>query len=206
MRRQLTLPFTAEELHGDQREYLLIASPGRNLTAKVMKEKERFFSVYQQRIAIDTWPHITVATFKAKQSLEGALVEIMQEVCHHQRKFIAVLQDFDGFEHSTASTVYIKVQQHAPFRQLSNGLYVINSCLRAHGCQTAYLVNTPHLTIARRIPYQVYLKAIQEYSQRRFDDSFLVDSLLLLRRRHPNDTYKRAATLCLSSPSNYFLN
>jgi 2'-5' RNA ligase len=202
MRSQLVLPFSDDELYDSRWEYLLIASPGRKVTTKIREVKEDFYATHRQKIAIDTWPHITIAFFRAKQKLEGLLIEMMQKVCSRQQKFIADLKDFDGFDHST---IYIKVQDWQPFLQLAADLSPIDDFLINNGCRSAHLVDTPHLSIARRLPYSVYIKAKQEYSHRRFQDSFIVNELLLLKRRHEEHKCKRVTTLHFSSP-NYFLN
>lgn len=201
MHRQLTLPFADDGCCG-RWQYLLIASPDPAVTAAVMKVKEDFYAVYKQRIATGTRPHITVAHFTATEKSEAALVELMRETCSKHPRFIAGLQNFDGFE---PSTLYINVQAHEPFRQLAGSLSVVKDCLRTNRCPAAYLVSHPHLTVARRLPHWVYAKAIREYRSRCFEGAFVVNELLLLKKRQRSQRYERVTTLRLS-PSNSFLN
>lgn len=200
MKLQLLLPFSPDDLSCDQREYLLIASPTPNVTAKVMEVKEDFYAVYKQAMAVTTRPHITVAAFKATEKLQSSVIELMQQACHDQQRFVVALRGFDGF---APAAIYIKVQDHQPFRQLAHRLRTVNGWLQNNGCRTAKLVNLPHLTIARRLSSPVYKKAIQDYSNRSFRDAFVLNNLLLLKRRHPGDHYKRVTSLRFS-PAPHF--
>lgn len=197
MHPQLSLPFTDEDRCGDYREHLLVASPPPDLAAKIMKEKQAFYDVYKQLIAIKTKPHITVADLWAKEELESSLVALMQEACSRQPRFVTGLHGFAGFE---SSTIYINVQEHGPFLQLADRLSVVNRYLRSHGLPSGYLVNHPHLTIARRLPRRVYAKAIQDYTGRSFHGSLPVHELVLLKRKHRFDKCEEVATLRLLSP------
>lgn len=207
MHSQLILPYTDDELYGPNWDFLLIASPSRHVADKAWEIKEDFFEEFHQKIAIDTLPHITIAAFKAKLGLQDKIIAIMRRVCCGQKKFYVYLKDFGGFE---PHTIYIQVLNHEPFLKLARELRAINERLLQNGCSRAYLVDDPHLTIARCLPFKVYFEAMEKYSYRHFEDSFIVNELRLLRRRHRNDKYKCIATLhfsrskYLSTVSNQF--
>jgi len=194
--RQLYLPFTDDDLYGDQWEYLLLALPQQRLTERVMTVKEDFHAVYNHELAIRTWPHITLAWFKAKRSVEKALIEVLFKACCKHRQFSSELYNFAGFD---PSTIYIRVQEHQPFLALADSLRAINKILWENSCSSAGFVDHPHLTVARRLPYQTYWKAVQEYSCKCFQDVFIVNELKLLRRRQENDKCQRVTTLWLSA-------
>lgn len=198
MRNQLFLPYADKELYGNNWQYLLIVSPDRHVADRTWEVKEDFFEAFKQRIAVDTLPHITVAAFNAKEEWQEKLITIIQQACSRQKSFRVDLKDFKGFE---PHAIYIEVLNHKPFLQLAENLGVINDCLLANGCSSARLVDRPHLTIARRLPRKIYHKAMEQYSLRRFEASFPANELVLLRRRHRNDTYKRVAVsvFCLQT-------
>lgn len=190
--KQHRLPFPNNEWH-----YLFLASPERNLANRVMEVKEDFYLSYGHKIAIDTWPHITLAAFKSANELEPFLITLLQQACARYRKFSTPLQDFSGFERFNKSTVYIKVEAHQPFLQMAKGLRVINDLLLSNGCSSAYLVNRPHLTVAKWVPYLMYLEAMEDYRYKSFRDTFLVNDLLLLKKQNEEDKYQRVTTIRL---------
>jgi 2'-5' RNA ligase len=190
--KQQCLSFPNNEWH-----YLFLASPERNLANRVMEVKEDFYYSYGHKIAIDTWPHITLAAFRSTNEAEPFLIALLQQACARYRKFSTPLQEFDGFEGFNKSAIYIKVEAHQPFLHMAKGLCVIKGLLLSNGCSSAYLVNRPHLTVAKWIPYLMYLEAMEDYRHKRFRDSFLVNSLLLLKKQNEEDKYQRVTTIRL---------
>jgi 2'-5' RNA ligase len=77
-----------------------------------------------------------------------------------------------------------------PFQLLAKQLKPIADFIRSSGCPPAKLISRPHLSIARRLPEDVYNKAINAYAQKTFHESFMLDELVLLRRQHQFDTCK----------------
>lgn len=200
MQCQLYLPFTTQELYGHNWQYLLLVSPSQTVKTNVMKEKENFFSLCKQAISVNSSPHITVALFTADGRVEEALIAAMQSACNKQQKFWVKLCDFGGFD---PSVIYIKIQDHQPFFELAGNLTVINKYLYN---SSTHLVTQPHMTVARGIPHPVYTRTVDGYLNRSFSDSFLVHQLLLLKRRHEEESYKYVTTLPLPSWSRSFNN
>jgi len=181
----------------DPWRYLFLASPDRDLAARVMDVKEDFYFSYGHKIAVDTRPHITLAAFNATKDLEASLIALLQKICSGYSKFTALLQDFAGFERYDKSTIYIKVQTHQPFLELAKGLCAVNHLLQTDSCSSAYLVEHPHLTVAKWIPYLMYLEAMEDFSSRSFRDVFVVNNLLLLKKQEGDDKYQRVTTIRL---------
>ena len=100
------LGFTTQESF----EYLLLANPGEEVFRKVMAEKEIFSFCYKVNIAKKTLPHITVANFLAKDSMEDTLIKWMHKIISNQYAFDVMLNNFSGFPSS--HTVYARVQDH----------------------------------------------------------------------------------------------
>jgi hypothetical protein len=195
MWQQTFIPFSNDELYGDQWEYLFLASPQQKLMDRILGLKEDFSFDHNHKLASKTWPHITLANFRTKKSLEPVLVKSIRNACNNHRKFTVDLCDFDGFDHYT---IYIKVQQHQPFLELGKSLNSLNEILWNNTSSIASIVNNPHLTIAKRIPYRTYIKAIQEYREKSFRDVFILNELILFRRRHREAKCQRVASFYLS--------
>lgn len=173
-------------------EYLLIAPPDERVNEKVVTEKRIFYRHYSEKIAIITKPHITVACFLGKSHMEKAINQAIQSICNQHPAFPVTLNRFNGFY---PHTIYLNVQNHFPFKQLSKQLKQINTVVQLHRCPPVQLSTIPHLTIARRLPASIFHKAVAAYQQRSFHESFDVNELLLLRRKHQ---YQKC------EPVNYF--
>ena len=168
-------------------EYHLVVQADDDVHHKVSEEKQVFSVLYRQKIAVKTKPHITLANFMAREEMEETLIRWIERVSSRQRSFPVTLNNYSGFpEH----TIYLRVQDHLPFQQLAGQLKVIDSYVRSNGCPIVKLSYHPHLSIARRLPGDVYEKALVDYSQKMFCESFTVQELVLLRRAHQFDSCK----------------
>jgi 2'-5' RNA ligase len=171
------------------KEYLLVINPGDHVGQQVMEEKVNFFHRYGAKVAIKTTPHITVANFLAKEEMEDTLLRWMHRIISSHRIFPVALNNFSGFPN--AHTIYLRVQDHQPFKQLAKELKVIDELVISNGLPKAYLISNPHMTIARRLGKLVYDKAMPEYSKKDFHAEFEVKELLLLKRTHQFDSGKQ---------------
>lgn len=187
------LGFTTQESF----EYLLLANPGEEVFKKVMAEKEIFSFCYKVHAAKKTLPHITVANFLAKETMEETLIKWMNKIISNQHSFDVMLNNFSGFPSS--HTVYARVQNHEPFRQLAASLKTIDEYVRSNGFPRAMLTNHPHVTIAKRLQPAVYEKALKDYSQKTFNASFTVNELILLKRQNQYEKCKQVAVFKLAT-------
>ena len=178
----------AEEIHSRELyEYLLIANPGTEVYEKVMAEKQNFYDEFREKVAIKTRPHITVAKFLAKEAMEDTLIRWMQRIFNSQRSFSVTLNNYSGFP---PHTIYLRVQDGTPFQRLAKELKVLNTYVGACACPPVKLISNPYVSIAGRLPEEVYFKALIQYARKSFHESFLVNELLLLRRKDQYDTCK----------------
>jgi 2'-5' RNA ligase len=168
-------------------EYLLVAHPDEAVNEKVVAEKENFHREYGQKIAVKTKPHITVANFLAKEAMEETIFRYMQRILMQQQSFEVSLNNYSGFP---PHTIYLRVQNKQPFKQLAKELRVIGNYISSCACPPVQLKPNPHVSIARRLPETVYLKAMMDYSQKTFHETFLVKELVVLRRSHQYDACK----------------
>ncbi|MEP6751018.1 MAG: 2'-5' RNA ligase family protein [Bacteroidota bacterium] len=183
-------------------EYLLVGHPDTSVNNKIMEQKQQFYNDYQEKISIKTKPHLTVANFLASEAMEPTIIKWMQRICGSQQSFTVTLNNYSGFP---PHTIYLRVQNPLPFQQLAKQLKTVDDFIRASACPPAKLITKPHLSIARRLPEQVYNKAMAEYAQKTFHESFMLDELLLLRRQHQFDSCKTIQVFRLRPPdSNHF--
>lgn len=179
-------------------EYLLVVHPNEEVFNHLKAEKEIFSDEYNVSIAKKTLPHITVANFLAKETMEETLIKWMHKIISSQQSFDVMINNFSGFPSS--KTVYARIQNHEPFKQLATSLKTINTYINGNGFPNAKLINHPHMTIARSLQQNVYEKAIMDYSRKTFNASFIVDELILLRRQNQFDKCKQVSVFKLCEP------
>lgn len=168
---------------GDRRaEYLLVIYPYGDLRDMLLEEQQRFSSVYD--VTVRNRPHITVAAFQAAEGMEDTLIRWIQRICNGYRSFQLSLNNYSGIP---PHTIYLRVQDPLPFRRLMLQLRAIDDFIRSSGCPPVNLIDRPYLSIAVGLTEQVYNRAMPDYSQKTFHESFSVEELVLLKRDHHFD-------------------
>ena len=168
-------------------EYLLVIYPSGELQEKLLDEQQQFSADYGLQMTVRNKPHITVAAFQAGEIMEDTLIRWVQRICNNYKCFELTLNNYSGFP---PHTIYLRVQDPHPFRQLMQQLRTIDEFIRSSGCPPANLITRPFLSIAGGLTEQLYNKAMPEYSRKTFHDSFRVDELVLLKRTHSFDACK----------------
>jgi 2'-5' RNA ligase len=165
-------------------EYLLVIYPYGELNDKLLEEQQQFLSDYGMAMKSRNRPHITVAAFQASEQVEETLIRWIQRICRRHESFPITLNNYSGFP---PHTIYLRVQDPQPFRQLMQQLRAIDDFIRSSGCPPVNLISRPYLSIAGGLTEQVYNKAMADYSQKTFHESFQVEELVLLKREHSFD-------------------
>jgi len=166
-------------------EYLLVIYPHGDLQEKLLEQQEQFSADYA--VPVRNRPHITVAAFQAGEAMEDTLIRWIQRICNRYRSFDLTLNNFSGFP---PHTIYVRVQDPQPFRELMQQLRAIDDFIRSNDCPPVNLISKPYLAIAGGLTEQVYNKAMPDYSRKDFHDSFHVEQLVLLKREHAFDACK----------------
>jgi 2'-5' RNA ligase len=183
-------------------QYLLVVHPDSDVYEKIETEKQDFYNEYKEKIAIKTKPHITVANFLAKESMEETIIRWIQRICNQKERFTVTLNNYSGFP---PHTIYLRVQNEKPFQQIAKELKVINSYVSSCSCPHMKLISKPHVSIAKRLSEEVYFKALIQYAHKSFHASFIVNELVLLRRENQFDEGKPINIFGLP-PGNTLLN
>jgi hypothetical protein len=168
-------------------EYLLVIYPDEELSEKLLDEQQQFVSDYGMRVSIRNQPHITMAAFQADEAMEGTLIRWIERICSCHKRFDITLNNYSGIP---SHTIYLRVQDPAPFLQLVQQLQAIDNFIRSSDCPPANLTSRPFLSIAGGLTEKVYGKAMPDYSRKMFHESFLVKELILLKRDHSFDSCK----------------
>ncbi len=179
---------TENLLANDFYEYSLVAHPGAAVNEKVIAEKHLFYNEYKEKIAIKTKTHITIANFLAKEVMEETLIKWIQRICNQQQSFNVTLNNYSGFP---SHTIYLRVQNDAPFQKLATELKIVNTYVSSCSCPPMKIILKPHVSIAKTLSEEIFFKALTQYAHKTFHESFMVNELLLLKRKHQYDSCKR---------------
>jgi 2'-5' RNA ligase superfamily len=167
-------------------QYQLVIQPDAILFDKIMLEKEQFGFLYGNSTAPHR-PHIKVAGFNAKEAMEPTLIKWIQRICSNQCSFTVTLNNYGGFpEH----TIYLRVLNAAPFQQLSRQLHTVDEFIQSYNCPPLRVAGKPYLGVAKKLPVPVYNKALFDYAQREFNESFTANEMLLLKKYYDTDAFK----------------
>jgi 2'-5' RNA ligase len=178
---------TKNYLHNPPREcyeYLLVIHPGKEVNEKLVAEKQTFYDDYKQKAAIETKPHITVASFFSKEGMENTIIRWMQRIFSKQQAFAVTLNNYGGFP---SNTIYLRIQNEIPFRKLAQELSVVNAYINSSSCPPILIAPKPHVSIADNLSEEIFSKALTQYAHKSFHESFLVNELLLLKRKDEYD-------------------
>ena len=199
MKTENLLPLTEYGFY----EYLLVARPDKKVYEKVMAEKQFFYEEYKEKIAVKTQPHITITNFLAKEVMEGTIIRWMANIFNKKQSFPVTLNNYSGFP---PHTIYLRIQDTMPFQQLAKELKIIDTYVTSCSCPPMKIISKPYVSIARRLSEEVYFKALIQYSHKSFHESFVVNELLLLRRKHQYDACKPVNVFALQAGSNERFN
>ncbi len=169
-------------------EYLLVVEPDQNVCDRIEAEKKRFLSIYKPGVRAELKSRIMIAGFKATESMEGTVIRWIHRICSQYKSFLVTLNNYSGFP---THTVYVRIQDHTPFKQLAAQLHVIDDYVQSSGCPEARFVHRPHLSIASGLTDDVYNNAMPDYSKETLHERFLAEGLVLLKRNNSFEPYKQ---------------
>ena len=189
MKTESLMPHSViKEIYGHELyEYMLVVHPDNNVQEKVMTEKQSFYDEYKAPVFVETSPHIIVSGFFAKEAMEDTLIRWMQRICQQQQSFTVTLNNYSGFP---PHTIYLRVQNENPFQKLITDLKTLNNYISSCACPPMQFISKPHVSIAGKLSEEVYSKALIQYSHKTFHESFVVNELQLLKRKHEYDVCK----------------
>jgi 2'-5' RNA ligase len=184
-------------------EYLLVIHPGKEVNEKLIAEKQLFYDDYKEKAALKTKPHITVAGFFAKEGMENTIIRWMQRICSKHQSFAVTLNNYSGFP---PDTIYLRIQNEAPFLRLAKELSVVNAYINSSSCPPMLLTPRPYVSIADHLSEEIFFKALTQYAHKSFHESFLVNELLLLKRKDEYDVCKPVIVFALQPPDMELVN
>lgn len=111
---------------------------------------------------------------------EERLINSLKTIAMGYHPFKVELKDFGSFP---SHTIFINVDTQLQVKNLVKEIKPAQQLMTLNKDNKPHFIDTPHLTIARKlVPWQ-YEKAWQEYSNKQFTGRFIAHEMLLLKRK-----------------------
>lgn len=167
-------------------EYRLIVPLPEVLQDKIMGLRKTLYDKHGIPASADLRPSITLMQCHAYEKMEQKLMMRLQETAMGQNPFTVTLQ---GFEAQPSHSVFINIQNKAPFATLVKSLK-----------HTRWLVNVPQhdphyyteprLVLAKQLKPMKFISVWMDCEHRQFNSRFVADAMLLLKRSHINNRWE----------------
>lgn len=167
-------------------EYRLLVQPGLDICAMIGEEKKYLKENFPDREKLCP-PEILLGVFQANEVMEDTLIRWVQRVCMQVKSFIVSLNNYSSFP---AHTIYLRVQDHEPFRTLKKHLKIIDEYLESSGVDGVNWLERPYITMSENLSSEQFEKAIIEYASKTFNASFLASELILVKKTNRKETCK----------------
>jgi 2'-5' RNA ligase len=160
-------------------EYLLVLNPAEELWQKIMKIKNEFADKYKNEIARFTKPHITLINWVSLELMEERMMQRLQTIAMGITPFKVELKDYASFP---THTIYINVVSKIPIQSLVREMKQAQRLMTLNRENKPHFIETPHLSICRKLKPWQYEEGWLEFSHRQFSGRFIADNMLLLKR------------------------
>lgn len=160
-------------------EYLLVLNPPEELWQKIMKIKNEFADKYKNEIARHTKPHITLINWVSMELMEERMMQRLQAIAMGITPFKVELKDYASFP---THTIYINVTSKVPIQSLVKEMKQVQRLMTLNRENKPHFIETPHLSICRKLKPWQYEEGWLEFSHRQFTGRFIAESMLLLKR------------------------
>lgn len=163
--------------------YFIALLPPKDLDDKITLLKKEFAQKYGAKRALRLPAHITLQIpFKMEVENEPKLISALESFVQDEKAFEIELS---GFGHFSNKAVYVNVKTGQVVQDFFNRLQQVissNLVLRDHEKTNSL---HPHLTIATRdLHKKNFQQAWKDFKERKFEDSFVADSLSLFKHNH----------------------
>lgn len=161
-------------------EYFLVLNPNEDLCSRIVKVKREFYNSYKAPSALWWKPHITLARFYQRESLEERIGNSLKIVAMGHQPFKVELKNFGSFP---SHSIFINVETQQTIKSLVKEIKAVQRLLKPDKDHKPHFIETPALMMAcKLLPWQ-YNQGWLEYSKKHFTGRFIADSMLLLKKR-----------------------
>jgi 2'-5' RNA ligase len=161
--------------------YFLAIVPPEPILSEAQAWKEHFKEVYNSKASFNSPPHITLhMPFRWKAKKEKLLTDTLTSFASSVKPFDLELKDFGAFP---PRVVFLNVVDNNDLITLQKNLE--RFCKKEFQLFNANRLDQPyhpHLTLAfRDLKEEMYTKAWEEFSEKKYRQSFLCNSICILK-------------------------
>jgi len=168
-------------------EYLLVIQPNEDLYERIMILKKHFSDNYQCPQALHLKPQITLIKFSQYELAESRFVNRLRNIATANPSFKITLNDFGSLP---SHTIYVNIQTTNQLAELTKELKQVQAYIKPDAQHKPHFITEPIISIAYKLlPWQ-YEKGWLEYSNTHFNASFMVNEILLLKKKEGTNGYK----------------
>jgi 2'-5' RNA ligase len=163
------------------KQYFIALVPPSPLYDDALRFKNYFKEQYNSKASLNSPPHITLhMPFRWKEEKESELVSSLSEFTLGREPFKLQLVNFDAF---VPRVIFINIVPSELLTTLYKDLHrfckrelnLFNASYRDQGFH-------PHMTLAfRDLKKPMFVKAWEEFQERKFSATFLIDKIVLLK-------------------------
>lgn len=158
--------------------YQILVKISGSLSGKVKAEQEYAQQRYGQSGFLGMNPELVLARFEAKEEMEETLLRWLHRIVGQQEAFNIL---FNNYGSMPGYPLYLRVQDPAPFRALTEGLRVIDGLLKNNDCKTMQIFHHPRLAITSQIDKRQEMEIMLDFSGRSFREEMSVEEVLLVK-------------------------
>lgn len=174
--------------------YLLVIPPKEALQQKIQAAKQLFAESYDATINTKGLANITLIRFYQYEMIEHRLLPRLLQLFETQGSFMV---DINGFDSQPTHSIYMNITTKAALINLVKSMRGLQFMLTANKEHKAHFITDPAIPFARKLlPWQ-YEKGWLEMSNTSFSGSFLVDTVLLLRKREGESGFTKVKNFSL---------
>jgi len=163
-------------------EYLLVVSPPDFIKKDVFEYKKLLCDKIGSYCSYRSIAHLTIACFLMDKKREKALHNSLQIIAAEQSKIAFSINGFKAFK--TSGTVYMLINEKKAFSNLSKN--ICQKTLIANISSKYKTITTvPHLTIGKQLEER-FVTAYHFLREQSYNQTFIADGILLLRRNNQN--------------------
>lgn len=174
-------------------EYLLVLTPHEDLSNKLTLLRKEFAETFHTAPVLFP-PQLTLLKFTQVEMMERrfALQMRLQAMAQHPLQV-----KLNGFGSYPSHSIFAKLANGSEVTNLIKGLKSIAKQLTLHKDHAPHFIQEPVFTIAQKLlPWQ-YEQAWQQWQHKNFMTSFMVNNMILLKRRLGEKTYRRVEEFTL---------
>jgi len=132
-------------------------------------------------------PQIIIVHFFQLEMLEERIINRLKLIAMGYHPFMVELKDFGSFP---SHTIFINVESQLQVKSIIKEIKSAQHLMTLTKDKKPHFIDTPNITIARKLlPWQ-YEKAWLEYSNKPFTGRFIADSMLLIKRKVGEKKYQ----------------